>query len=979
MEQEKVKNKIVIGCISFCIAMLCTWVSIFVLSNIFLKRNQLYTDIVSELSAANQNKSGELYSVWISLFIGIFIFICAFLYFATKAEHFTKYKNAFDIQMIDLEILVPIIILIVMLIFGKRDIRLLIAFVLYVGLKLLSSSLGKDVCWKYKIIFCIYLLYMDYYAFLSILYSLNADKYPLLISALGVCFFMVGINVLAKRQMKNRRYLCNIAVLQIPIPFLLLNLCMHQYNYNSEKIIRINLGIPYYALIFTLIFGLLLVNVTGAKKVYANRKHNDIFLGTVISLSIFYLNYDVSLLNSGDLWHPGEQLLPWHQIIEKGLGAYVEYDPASGLYPLITGFFNEVFLGGHALTYNISESLFRILFVILLICAVYQIDKKTALLIAVFIPLTYYTRPLIFIPAYFILSNEKLVKKRIYWILMWILTSFMAGLYYPLNGVAVMLGSFPFAVVQLNVLMRQKEYKLYKKDTKLYAFALLEVSVIILSLKTLFYMFLHITSLSEQSVTADGILAFHTANPPEWFWAFIGKEAIRRQAYAIFTFWMPIAVCSLFILLLFLYLFTKNWKKRIETRTFFMLSFPIIVLMISYTYTFIRIDPSTMFARSAPVMVVTLTFLIVLMMEFQKAGGSKYISGIFVGIAFGIIFLIQDCNIGNEKNLVKREMYIGDGYQYVNGEEINLPRLGEGFIDKYTYDRIINLKTNLNQLLGEGENFLDMTFSQELYYIFDVEVPVNDPGTYVVSSYTASKENLQDIRTNMPPVVIWGDTWYGRSAVRNYYMFRELMELGYVLYENNYCEFLVSRNKFMQLWGEDAYKLALEDMVANSYTDKFSPVNLQGTPAAWGNSFSTLENRFAEVSNIDVLNSWTYMMHYEKAKWMVDDGIDPLIVFNLGGIEGRNADFLFLDLDVQTENKDNIEVTIFWETDKKDISESRCYQFKLDKGKLLIPIGIHPGWSQENISALRIDFDGLNTGDTVAINYAKLLKLEVAD
>lgn len=145
-----------------------------------------------------------------------------------------------------------------------------------------------------------------------------------------------------------------------------------------------------------------------------------LFLGTVISLSIFYIDYDISLLNNGDLWHPGEQLLPWQQIIEKGLSAYVDYDPASGLYPMVVGFFNEIFLGGHALTYNIAESLFRITFVIILACSIYKVDKKVSLFVALFIPLTYYTRPLIFIPAYFILSNEKLIQKRAYWIMMWV-------------------------------------------------------------------------------------------------------------------------------------------------------------------------------------------------------------------------------------------------------------------------------------------------------------------------------------------------------------------------------------------------------------------------------------------------------------------------------------------------------------------------------------------------------------------------------
>lgn len=969
------KDRTVVGCISLIIAMICTGVSIYFFSRIYLKKNQIYTDIISELSMSNQNKSGELFSVWISFLLGFLIFIGMYFYLSKKTVNLSKYISKIRFKRENLEYIVPLVTLMIMFFFGKNDARLLTMFMLYIGFNVLSSILEKDVLWKYKVVFIMYLLYMNFYSFMSLLNVLDINRHQLMISFILIVFYVTSITLLGEKNINTDFFLYYIAALQVPIPMLLFNLCMHRYNYNGEIIIDISLGIPYYILILGFALSLFCINIKGFKEVCIYKSTNWLFLGTVISLSVFYINYDISLLNSGDLWHPGEQLLPWQQIIEKGLAAYVDYDPASGLYPMIVGFFNEIILGGYALTYNIAESLFRVMFAIVLICSIYKIDKKTSLLVAIFIPMTYYTRPLIFIPVYFALSNEKLIQKRAYWILVWVLSSFVAGLYYPLNGVAIMLGALPFAIVQFDMFIKQKEYRQCKNDIKLYIFALAEIIIILFSVKTLFYMFLHITSLSGQSVTADGMLAFGRSNPPAWFLSYITKESIRREAYAIFTFALPIMVCFVFMLVFILFVFSEDWKKKLTTRLFFLISFPIVVLIISYTFTFIRIDPNTILARSAPTIVVALTFLIVIMKECQKAGYGKGVTNVFIGLAFGFIFLVQDYNIGNEKRFVIKEMYIGDGYQYVNGDELGLPRLGEGFIINDTYNRIVDIKNNLDELMDVDESFLDMTFSQELYYIFDVKVPVNDPGTYVVSSYDASKENMRDIKENKPPIVIWGDTWYGRGAVRNYYMFRELIDLGYVLYTNNNCDFLISHEKYVQLWGEDAYNAALEDMILNSSVDEFAPVNLQGTPAAWGNSFSTLENRFEKIEDLDEADSWCYMMHLDNSRWIVDDGADPFVFISIDEIEGQSADFLFLDLDVHKKRKADAQVTIFWETDNESVNENRCYQFQLDEGRLLIPVGIHPGWSKENITALRIDFDGLDAGDSIKINSADFLKL----
>lgn len=185
-----------------------------------------------------------------------------------KAQNISNCISRIVVKNEDLEYIVPLIILLVLFAFGKNDIKLLIMFTLYVGLIVLSSILEKDVKWKYTIIFGIYLVYMDFYCFMSLLNVLNITRHQLMISALMTCFYILLISVLKRKDSDKDLCLYNMAALQLPIPLLLFNLYMHRYNYRGERIIDISLGMPYYILVMVLVLCLFCINIKGFKKCY---------------------------------------------------------------------------------------------------------------------------------------------------------------------------------------------------------------------------------------------------------------------------------------------------------------------------------------------------------------------------------------------------------------------------------------------------------------------------------------------------------------------------------------------------------------------------------------------------------------------------------------------------------------------------------------------------------------------------------------
>ena len=68
-------------------------------------------------------------------------------------------------------------------------------------------------------------------------------------------------------------------------------------------------------------------------------------------------------------------------------------------------------------------------------------------------------------------------------------------------------------------------------------------------------------------------------------------------------------------------------------------------------------------------------------------------------------------------------------------------------------------------------------------------------------------------------------------------------------------------------------------------------------------------------------------------------------------------------------------IQLFWDSKEYSMSENRTIRFDYGNGKFLIPVGIHPAWTNSNLTKLRLDFDGFEIGTEFEIKQIKFMKL----
>ena len=72
----------------------------------------------------------------------------------------------------------------------------------------------------------------------------------------------------------------------------------------------------------------------------------------------------------------------------------------------------------------------------------------------------------------------------------------------------------------------------------------------------------------------------------------------------------------------------------------------------------------------------------------------------------------------------------------------------------------------------------------------------------------------------------------------------------------------------------------------------------------------------------------------------------------------------------------NKRIQLFWESKERGLSENRSVKFDYGNGQLLIPMGLHPGWTASNITMLRFDFEGVPVGTELGIEEIKFMKFD---
>ena len=952
----------------FVFGVFMTALSLAILQPYMATKHEVYRDMILEhIALDGANKSGELVAVWISLFIGAFsIFI--FKHFADNNSKFVlKEKENIKLDFIGIGI---ILIPSLFILFFKQEINFYLVFagVIYYISYFITD---KNTLISKKILLLLVSLYLFSMSLKAVTDKIFKNMELIktdMVFMLTVVLFIYVIFVLSKKNFSGIDE--KILLFQIPAPLSLLSFLTDKYLLNGE-IYKINQLSSYRIIIILLIVFLLVLNAIQYKK----RKSNGLILFSSVII-IFILHYHSFPMNIhyGDFWHTGEETVPWHQIVNKKMKLFVEYNGTSGFYGLVPGFFQNVILDKTVLSFYPAMSLTYISWSLIIGFACYCLVGEYAMVLAFFIDIPKYDRPIPLLLALLILLFPKLIRKKIKWLQIYAIFSIYIFFYYPLNGAAFALGLFPFAITQIYYIFRKK---MWKKEIKSVSFWILNV-ILIGSFVYLFNLIVgmikNILLLSSQTKLADGIAVYNHSIYSPWFLKFLKSDNLKKYAWYIFIYLVIISVVLFFWYTVYCY-FQKYKKEKLfsklDSPIFLILTSASIILPINYTFTLVRMDYKGEYARTTSIMAIFIGFLLnILLYRYGKRLFSKNLRIIFIGLILGFVYLIQGNVIGYEVKKIQKMYVIPEGFTYIDGTDIGIPKLGRGFLKMDTLNSLKIIKENVGKMVISGERFWP-SGKRELLYIFDTKIAVKIDSMKLTKSLKSSVENIKMLEKN-PPVFITDVLDY-----ESYYTYRWILDHGYVMYVDRGETFWIRPDAYERVFGNTTE--AQRNML-----DTYPSQDIKKIPYSMGNSMKTLENIFSDRKkvNINDLKSSEYsqMEKVKENEFKISDKWDPFFVINLPeSIPGKNFDFIYMELNSNFPIKDikNLKIQMFWDSKEFSLSENRTVRFDYGNGKLLIPVGSHPAWLSSNITRLRIDIEDGKPGMEFEIKKLEFLKLDL--
>lgn len=989
-----------------------------------------FTDfIIEHISETGLNKSGELTLFWL-ITVGGAVLLCSILFllpliikhisirissketaFPNSLVRFRKNMKQsaaicrlqeyfYDNHMLSLcAIAIPFFVY--LMIYQK------FSFPLFFGLLIVLFCFFIKKVQLYPTLFT-YLL--TYYAVLSVLsigcqfttrFQFTSKKIYALSVLIGTVLVICihTTNRIKKDNLLSQRILL---LLQCFLPGLFSIYLIDKYFYH-DSMIRVPYATGYYLFFFiiaTIFFITLLYHLF---RFWKEKKEDIICAVTPMVIYAYHSFCAAPMYAQPDQHHHGEQMIPWNQIFEHGQTAYETYTPVSGLFPFVNGFIQHVLLDGTISDYAPAISITMVIFCILTMSLVYKhVGGSKALMFAVLFTLPCYNRQYMVLPLLLLLTLPKLIEKPLVWFFSYIFGSFLAGLYYPLFGAAVLLAAFPLAIWQIVTLIKNKHINRVSKTQNettqqlgktpkniIYLFVyILLFALIICSLPLLFRMLNHTLTYSSQTILADGIALSNQTAPENFLPYLTGHETTRHYLYMALRFLLP--AIAIWLLLYFICLITrdhqllqklqniqnlqdnqllqndeKSYRKQAILNCLFLLA-GIITLVISYTYTLVRADTGKLLSRTGPILAAIIgIYLPVHLLSkkdflfssksipsengslkndaLRKTSKCKYY--IIIGLCLSIPMLLY-AQVSETKN--------PDLWVYPDGESQMVMDDGAKLFAYYTVPETFlksedtGLSKRYQDLLGRGFMVADQIhYIEEYASVIEKCEKVSDDISYMAFDGQGFFDYL-------------GVKCYGTGyipAARSLKAQQRIWNsnpdhLPVVFYIQPEFDYYIFR--FMQ----DAGYVYCQDDNAfyppNLY-EKLSEANLVTPPDDYRQSTASID--FA-LSAASFGNSYQSFIENH----VLQEGVD---IQTVKSIPKMSYDVLYLEFDSQKlqelcqtlcENElSNLQVSIEWtdvEGKKLEGSKATC---QYGNGKLLIPIGMNACWLLSDIDSFTIN------------------------
>ena len=928
---------------------------------------QVFNDIIFRKTAETGGKtSWELTIFWMSLLLGVFsIVIFSFL---KKNELNKKFKENLKLDLVGYGIfIIPISLFLILT--QTINFFYFIMALIYFLLCLFIEEKEK----RYKNLMLLNLIYFSTLSVKALTDKL-IKKVEIIphdsIYLITLLLFAIIFYYLKKNNFKNLDKL--ILYFQFPLPLMLLTYFTNKYDYNNE-LIKIAFSRRYKAVIIFFMLCFIIINLIEYKNKIKNLKKTTplITLSTVILIFIIRFYIEPKFVHDGDFWHLGEESIIWHQIFEKKLILFDEYIGTTGLFSIILGFIQYFLFSGSSLAFFPSLAITNIIWMSVIGTAIYFFIKTDfVLFIALFLVLPQYNRAHMLMFALFVLSNSELIKQRIQWIQMYVLLSILSVFYYPINGVAVVLGGAIFALIQIYFAIEEKDYlKIFK--SKLFWFLnIILILPVIFSLKNSLKLIKIILWLASSSVIADGRVGKFMAE--NWFMKYIVNQNLKDNIWNIFVLLLIAFPILISVYFLCIYLLKKgNILKKIKKPEFFILTFSPIAVSVNCTYSVMRINRDVDFYRNGPIIIIFMTIIILFLYKY----GNRYFSHNTKIIFISICILIGNISaeqmtkfdvtsFGEEYKNIKKSYKVDNNFEYVNGEKFDIPKLGVGFLEKNSLEKLIIHKEILNRVVYKDERVWFMS-DREMQKIFDLKSPTRMDSPILTTSLKATKANLDSIKEL--PVLIT-DLNAGK-----YYTYRWVIDNKYAIIDYKGTQFWIRSDRYKEIFGdiEKAEQYLIED---------FPKQNLNYIAFSLGNSIKSLKKIMKnsikyELGSLQIEGEGIEFLTQKKIK-IKDISNSYIDIVLPETINGNKYDFLYLELLADYQVDRNQQIEILWETDKYPMKENRAVIFEDKNGKLLIPMGSHPAWLYSDVTKIRLKFINMKIDTTIDISKIELMQLD---
>lgn len=842
--------------------------------------------IIENLAFLGTNKTNELKVFYIYLFLSLLL---AFIvgYFYVKRERNDKYICRYSLDI-------------------KKKIVPAILFFIFYALSIygISASINLMVAFSINATFCIGM---------SIVMSVISIFFP----------FFIQVKLM----------IC----LQCMIPLSLLIYINSNYLYDG-KIIRMVGSVSYVLIILLAVIVLEYLNIRHCiciKKAWKtqtveNGLCNVVSNYTCLIIAAFAAFPGASLIVT-DSHHPGEIIISFKEIFEKGASLYQDYFPVSGLFSVILGGINEL-LGGKYSYAALTSALFCMLVAIVtawVLCK-YMQNYYVAIL-SFFITLAlppYMIRTQFILPFVLILFLPKLRKK--YQLLLYLLFSLIMVLYYPLYGVAFAVGLFPY---EIYILWREVSEVKEKKnliDLKVWIYGVLLLLIYLCCIPLLWKMAKHMLIYSSQSLLADGYTVIGQEVPDDFLTLLKSYEGIRKLIFYALWFFVPISILSVCSYCIGKQ-FKEGWKKVFKNRYFYIMLFIIVFSGISFSYSQMRVE-TNLLGRTAGVLFPLIPILFsVICYERKTSSYQHFLYGILL---FVLLVSYDGSMLSDIKNHFISKYDVDKSLIYVDKD---IENIGVGFFEPNIYEDCVDFK-NITNYYGNDVYYTGLYFAQ--IYASDIKA-IGQPNMIAMKSKAAIDETV-GLFYDRDVVVANKMTPYGQYRWNKF-----LMTSDEMIYDSRTNCFVSKKlSKKMNIVGDDKslYHYQMENIGALANT--------------LGKSFVTYGADWLNDGNAKVIsgNISTQTLSDETGSLYCKN-----YTFDISEkIDGKNNDFLFIQLDCENDaiNEYGLDEKLKWHVDNTDIvvdvswqdeeeMDSHIYAY-LGNGKLLFPLGMNSSWYNTN-------------------------------